>query len=86
MFEQTESQQNRAVQNYPRTGLIRYAVMIVTNRNAKQPLFMRAAPNTNAFHQALAYGERVGVACVWIDDRGGHFPPEERPVRDANTT
>jgi hypothetical protein len=25
-----------------------------------------------------------GIACAWIDDPGGHFPPEKRPVRDVN--
>ncbi len=36
-----------------------------------------------AFLQALAYAERVGIACVWINDPGGHFPPDKRPLRDA---
>jgi hypothetical protein len=42
-------------------------------------------PAAVAYLQALAYAERAGSACVWIDDPGGHFPPEKRPVRDANT-
>ncbi|MGP0086981.1 MAG: hypothetical protein ACLP0B_25690 [Steroidobacteraceae bacterium] len=41
-------------------------------------------PVADAFLQALAYAERVGIACVWIDDPGGHFPPEKHPVRDVN--
>jgi hypothetical protein len=46
--------------------------------------FPHPLPTTDAFLQALAYAERVGIACVWIDDPGGHFPPEKRPVRDVN--
>jgi len=45
--------------------------------------FPQPLPPADAFLQALAYGERVGIACVWINDPGGHFPPEKRPVRDA---
>ena len=33
--------------------------------------------------EALAYAERAGIACVWIDDPDGHFPPEKRPMHDA---
>jgi hypothetical protein len=47
--------------------------------------FPHPLPATDAFLQALAYAERVGIACVWINDPGGHFPPEKRPVRDAST-
>jgi hypothetical protein len=46
--------------------------------------FPQPLPAADALLQALAYAERVGVACVWIDDPGGHFPPEKRPVRDVN--
>jgi hypothetical protein len=46
--------------------------------------FPQALPPSEAFLQALAYAERAGIACVWIDDPGGHFPPDKRPVRDAN--
>jgi hypothetical protein len=45
--------------------------------------FPQPLPPADAFLQALAYAERVGIACVWINDPGGHFPPEKRPVRDA---
>jgi hypothetical protein len=38
----------------------------------------------DALLQALDYVERVGIACVWINDPGGHFPPEKRPVRDES--
>jgi len=47
--------------------------------------FPQPLPAADAFLQALAYAERVGIACVWINDPGGHFPPEKRPVRDVNT-
>jgi hypothetical protein len=44
--------------------------------------FPQPLPVADAFLQALAYAERAGISCVWIDDPGGHFPPEKRPVRD----
>jgi hypothetical protein len=47
--------------------------------------FPERLPAADAFLQALAYAERVGIACVWIDDPGGHFPPEKRPVKDVDT-
>ncbi len=40
-------------------------------------------PIEEAFLQALTYAERVGITVVWIDDPGGHFPPEKRPVKDV---
>ena len=48
--------------------------------------FPQSLPAADALLQALAYkeAERVGIACVWINDPGGHFPPENRPVRDAS--
>ena len=47
--------------------------------------FPHPLPATDAFLQALAYAERVGIACVWIDDPGGHFfPPQKRPVKDVD--
>jgi hypothetical protein len=46
--------------------------------------FPRLLSAADALLQALAYAERVGIACVWINDPGGHFPPEKRPVRDAS--
>ena len=42
--------------------------------------FVDPLPVSDAFLQALAYAERAGIACVWIDDPDGHFPPEKRPV------
>lgn len=47
--------------------------------------FPQTLPVADAFLQALAYAERSGIACVWIDDPGGHFPPNKRPVRDTNS-
>ena len=47
--------------------------------------FPQSLPAADALLQALAYAERVGIACVWINDPGGHFPPEKRPMRDVNT-
>jgi len=46
--------------------------------------FPQPLPAADAFLQALAYAERVGIACVWINDPGGHFPPDKRPLRDAS--
>lgn len=46
--------------------------------------FPEPLPAADAFLQALAYAERAGIASVWIDDPGGHFPPEKRPVRDVS--
>jgi hypothetical protein len=45
--------------------------------------FVDPLPVADAFLQALAYAERAGIACVWIDDPDGHFPPEKRPVHDV---
>jgi hypothetical protein len=46
--------------------------------------FPQPLPAADAFLQALAYAERVGIACVWINDPGCHFPPEKRPMRDMD--
>jgi len=45
--------------------------------------FPQPLPPADAFLQALACAEKVGIACVWSNDPGGHFPPEKRPLRDA---
>ncbi len=45
--------------------------------------FPERMPVEEAFLQALAHAERAGMTVVWIDDPGGHFPPEKRPVRDV---
>ena len=45
--------------------------------------FVDPLPVADAFLQALAYAERAGIACVWIDDPDGHFPPEKRPMHDV---
>jgi hypothetical protein len=47
--------------------------------------FPQPLPAADALLQALAYAERLGIACVWINDPGGHFPPEKRPVRHVST-
>jgi hypothetical protein len=43
--------------------------------------FPQPLPAADALLQALAYAERAGIVCVWINDPGGHFPPEKRPMR-----
>src|SRR5512136_1490049 len=47
-------------------------------------VFPECLPVKEAFLQALAYAERAWISVVWIDDPGGHFPPDKRPVRDAS--
>jgi hypothetical protein len=47
--------------------------------------FVDPLPVADAFLQALAYAERAGIACVWIDDPDGHFPPEKRPMHDVTS-
>jgi hypothetical protein len=53
-------------------------------KNPDPDAFPEPLPVAEAFLQALSYAERAGIACVWIDDPGGYFPPEKRPVRDAS--
>jgi hypothetical protein len=48
--------------------------------------FVDPLPVADAFLQALAYAERAGIACIWIDDPDGHFPPEKRPVHDVTAS
>jgi hypothetical protein len=43
--------------------------------------FPRPLPAAEALLAALAYAETAGIACVWIDDPGGRFPPNLRPER-----
>jgi hypothetical protein len=43
--------------------------------------FPRPLPAADALLAALAYAENAGIACVWIDDPGGRFPPQLRPER-----
>jgi hypothetical protein len=46
--------------------------------------FPKRMPVEDAFLQALGYAESAGLTVViWIDDPGGFFPPERRPVRDV---
>jgi hypothetical protein len=39
-------------------------------------------PVAEVFLQAVAYAESAGITVAWIDDLGGYFPPDKRPVRD----
>ena len=43
--------------------------------------FPHPLPAAEALLAALAYAETAGIACVWIDDPGGRFPPDMRPER-----
>jgi hypothetical protein len=45
--------------------------------------FPETLPVEDAFLRALAYAERSWIPVVWIDDPGGFFPPEKRPVRNG---
>jgi hypothetical protein len=40
-------------------------------------------PVEDAFRQAVTYAECVGIAVIWIDDPGRHFPREKRPEVDG---
>jgi hypothetical protein len=64
------------------------ATVDVTKFNSRLDLesFVDPVPVADAFLQALAYAERAGIACVWIDDPDGHFPPEKRPVHDVTAS
>ncbi len=55
----------------------------VFGQNPNPDAFPEALSVAEAFLQAIAYAERAGIAVVWIDDPGGYFPPEKRPVRDV---
>ncbi|MEK4031524.1 hypothetical protein WOA01_00185 [Methylocystis sp. IM2] len=55
----------------------------VFGQSAHPDAFPEHMPAEEAFLQALAYAERAAIAVVWIDDPGGHFPPDKRPVRDV---
>jgi hypothetical protein len=54
----------------------------VFGQNAHPDTLPRHMPVEEAFLQALAYAEHAGITVVWIDDPGGFFPPDRRPVRD----
>lgn len=45
--------------------------------------FPERLPVKEAFLQALTYAERSFIPVVWIDDPGGYFPPDKRPVTDV---
>lgn len=40
-------------------------------------------PVEDAFRQAVTYAECVGIAVIWVDDPGRHFPREKRPEIDG---
>ena len=64
-----------------------YATVVIQvfGRNPDPDVFPQRLPANDAFLQAVAYAERVGIACVWINDPGGYFPPDKRPARDIGT-
>jgi hypothetical protein len=55
----------------------------VFGQRAEPDAFPERMPVEEAFLQALAYAERAELTVIWIDDPGGLFPPEKRPVRDV---
>jgi transcriptional regulator with XRE-family HTH domain len=61
-----------------------YVNVNVFGQNPDPTAFPERLPPTDAFLQALAYAERAGITVVWVDDPGGHYPPEKRPVRDVS--
>jgi hypothetical protein len=64
-----------------------YAMINVTvfGKNPDPEAFPERLPVADAFLAAVTYAERAGITVVWIDDPGGHFPPEKRPVKDLGT-
>ena len=48
--------------------------------------FPQPLPVADAFPKALAYAQRAGIACVWIDDPGSYFLPKQRPLRDESAS
>ena len=61
-----------------------YVNVNVFGQNPDPTAFSERLPPTDAFLQALAYAKRAGIAVVWMDDPGGHYPPEKRPVRNVS--
>ncbi|MGE3266857.1 hypothetical protein [Methylocystis sp.] len=61
-----------------------YVNVNVFGQNPDPTAFPERLPPTDAFLQALAYAERAGITVVWVNDPGGHYPPEKRPVRDVS--
>ena len=61
-----------------------HATVVVQSfgQNPDPNVFPQRLPVADAFLQALAYAEEAGIACVWIDDPYGYFPPKKRPARD----
>jgi hypothetical protein len=55
----------------------------VFGQSAHPDAFPERMPVEDGFLQALAYAERAGLPVVWIDDPGGFFKSEKRPVRDV---
>ena len=60
-----------------------FATLAVTKFGASldPDAFPGPLPAVDALLAALAYAEKAGIACVWIDDPGGRFPPGMRPER-----
>jgi hypothetical protein len=42
--------------------------------------FPRPLAVADALLAALAYAEKAEIACMWIDDPSGRFPPNRRPA------
>jgi transcriptional regulator with XRE-family HTH domain len=61
-----------------------YVNINVFGQNPDPTAFPERLPPTDAFLQALAYAERAGITVVWVDDPGGVYPPEKRPVWDVS--
>jgi hypothetical protein len=65
-----------------------YATIAITvyGQNPDPDAFPERLPVADAFLQALTYAERAGITVVWLDDPGGRFPPDKRPIRDASAS
>ncbi len=62
-----------------------YATIKVTvfGKNPDPDAFPERLPVADAFLAAVTYAERAGITVVWIDDPGGYFPPQKRPVKEV---
>jgi hypothetical protein len=61
-------------------GLYARVAVEVFGQNPVPDAFPPRLPVEDAFLQAVEYAESAGIAVVWIDDPGRHFPWEKRPV------
>lgn len=64
-------------------AVLAHIALEVFGHSAHPDAFPDGMPVEDGFLQALTYAERAGLPVVWIDDPGGFFKSEKRPVRDV---